>query len=413
MNDNIDILIMDDRDEKINAITQFLKAECNISEKNIHVSRTLNEGRTKLRETYFDLLILDLVMPNMNGEEANYEDAPKFIDEIYQDRDFNLPNQIIGFTAHEEEYENLKHRFEDKLWSLIKYKTGDSSWKNKIRLKVNHLVHSKKRLAISIIERHKHNIGVICALDEEFDQMRKAFGGDWKQINLDGFPIPAYSKTINTAEGNEYKVCAICIGQAGLISASSMTAITIKTFNLDYIFMTGIAAGFKGRDLHLGDVVISKLIVEPIIGKLIQDEGNIDLRKEIHSINSESRILSMAQDLASDQEFISDFNKVLRTNNYLDGRENVQIHSSPTVSVPFVIGSEIMMSKLQEDGDRKLAALDMEGYGFYQAASLLKTPCLWIKSISDLGDENKDDCFHKICSYASALFLYKLIKEKL
>lgn len=59
-----------------------------------------------------------------------------------------------------------------------------------------------------------------------------------------------------------------------------------------------------------------------------------------------------------------------------------------------------------------LYILYMECYRFYKAASQLKMPCLCIKSISDLGYQNKDNYSHQICSYASAMFLYKLLLLK-
>lgn len=39
--------------------------------------------------------------------------------------------------------------------------------------------------------------------------------------------------------------------------------------------------------------------------------------------------------------------------------------------------------------------------------------CLWIKGIADFANSKKGDNYHKRASYASALFLYKLIKETL
>ena len=63
--------------------------------------------------------------------------------------------------------------------------------------------------------------------------------------------------------------------------------------------------------------------------------------------------------------------------------------------------------------DRKLQALDMEGFGLYSAARAMNKGCLWIKGIADFANSKKGDDYHKRASYASALFLYKLIKETL
>ncbi|MCM1141161.1 MAG: hypothetical protein NC453_21555 [Muribaculum sp.] len=410
---SISILIMDDSEHKTTAIKNLLIDECGLSKESIDTASTINEGRTRLRNSYYDLLILDLVMPNLTGEEADHEAAPKFIDEIYEGHGFKLPNQIIGFTAYDEEYENLKLRFEEKLWSIIKYSQGEINWKNRIRSKVNHLLNSKSRLIESIISKNKFDVGIICALSEEFLEMKKAFGDKWKRENDIDFPVPIYSTELVTANANTIRICALCIGEVGLVPATAMTTAMILTFSPQALFMTGITAGFKDRDLKLGDLVISKSVSEPIIGKIVGDDNKIELKREYHVLKTDVKLYGYAQELSSDVEFISDFNKHLKTINLLQEGSNLKIICAPTVSVPFVVGNGALMEKLKGQGDRKLTALDMEGYGMYHSSNLLNVPCIWIKSVSDLGDTQKDDKYHKIGAYASGYFIYKLIKETL
>lgn len=410
---SISILIMDDSEQKTTAIKNLLIEECGLSKDTIDIVGTINEGRTRLRESFYDLLILDLVMPNLIGEEADHEAAPKFIDEIYEGHGFKLPNQIIGFTAYDEEYENLKLRFEEKLWSIIKYSQGEINWKNRIRSKVNHLLNSKSRMIESFTSKNKYDVGIVCALREEFSEMKKAFGEHWKrEIDID-FPVSIYSTEVVTANAKTIRICAVCIGEAGLVPATAMTTAIILKFSPQILFMTGITAGFTDRDLKLGDLVISKSVSEPIIGKIVGDDNEIELKREYHVLNTDVKLYGCAQELSSDDEFISDFNKHLRSVNLLYGVPDLKIICAPTVSVPFVVGNGALMEKLKEQGDRKLTALDMEGYGMYHSSNLLNVPCIWVKSVSDLGNQQKDDNYHKIGAYASGYFIYKLIKETL
>ena len=67
---------------------------------------------------------------------------------------------------------------------------------------------------------------------------------------------------------------------------------------------------------------------------------------------------------------------------------------------------------LQKD-ERKLQALDMEGFALYTTAHTLDKKALWIKSVSDFADVKKTDDHHKTCCYASGAFLYEFIKEML
>ena len=109
---------------------------------------------------------------------------------------------------------------------------------------------------------------------------------------------------------------------------------------------------------------------------------------------------------------MSEINLVLREKNLLDNEKNIKAVVAPTVCGPFVVASESMVEKIN-GLDRKLQALDMEGFGLYSAARAMNKGCLWIKGIGDFANSKKGDNYHKRASYASALFLYKLIKETL
>ena len=63
--------------------------------------------------------------------------------------------------------------------------------------------------------------------------------------------------------------------------------------------------------------------------------------------------------------------------------------------------------------ERKLQALDMEGFALYVTAHTLDKKALWIKAVSDFADIKKADSHHKACCFASGTFLYEFIREML
>lgn len=79
---------------------------------------------------------------------------------------------------------------------------------------------------------------------------------------------------------------------------------------------------------------------------------------------------------------------------------------------PFVVASSTFIEDLQRD-ERKLQALDMEGFALYATAHTLDKKALWIKSVSDFADIKKSDGHHKTCCFASGIFLYEFIREML
>ena len=75
--------------------------------------------------------------------------------------------------------------------------------------------------------------------------------------------------------------------------------------------------------------------------------------------------------------------------------------------------------EMEEKRDRNLSGLEMEGYGLYEAVHKYnginyednrpKVQVLLIKGVSDVGDPEKDDQFHKYGKQISAAFVYKFL----
>ena len=90
---------------------------------------------------------------------------------------------------------------------------------------------------------------------------------------------------------------------------------------------------------------------------------------------------------------------------------DVKFYIAKTVCGPFVVASSAIVDILK-CSDRKLQASDMESYGLYLTAHSLEKQALWIKAVCDFADRSKGDAYHKSCSYASAAFLFQMLKEK-
>lgn len=410
----INVLIIDDTDSKISRIKSVIEKNCEIPTENIDIAKSINSGRKLLTSKDYDLLVLDLVLPLNDDEEADQEEAPKFIDEIYANERINIPNQIIGLTQFEEYYSSLKERFEDKVWYLLKYEQSKNDWITKLQNKIIHLRKNKELILKSIQDSNKYNIGIVCALQEEFIQLKNAFDKlEWIKLNKIGLPYDFYTSTINTIYGNSHKIIIACTGKPGVVPTSILATSMYNTFNVDYLFMTGFCAGFKSDDISLGDIVVAESIQDYGTGKIKDDEsGNMKLLKELHQIPANYELTTKVNTFISNSENIDKVNAALRKVNLKDDRTNLKALLGPTVCGPFVVTSESLMTSLKEDS-RKLKSLDMEGFGLYLTSYALDRKCLWIKSIADLGDKDKGDDYHKMCSYASSVFLYHFIKESL
>lgn len=409
----VNILIMDDKPEKIESVKKVLVDDCGISEQFIDCATTISEGRCLLSENYYELLILDLVMPLYQDDEANHDEAPNFVDEIFDNPNIKEPNQIIGLTAYDEEYDALKTRFEEKLWKLIKFSDANLNWRNPIKNSVFHLIRMKRNMMESIEAKDRYDIGIICALHEEFSILLEAFGKDkWSNKRLEGIPVPIKICSLTSVTGEEYKIVAACAGKPGMVATASLAMSLFDKTGIDKLFMTGITAGFESDSIHLCDIMIAKSAMDYASGKLVEegiDEKKIQLLKEIQLMPANMELQSLADQLATDEEQMSKFNQHLKSV-HLNGERDSKAHVTPVACGPFVVASQEAIKMIAEP-DRKLRALDMEAYGLYYAAYLCQKKALWIKGVSDFANSSKGDAYHQKASYGSAYFLYLLIKE--
>jgi nucleoside phosphorylase len=78
-------------------------------------------------------------------------------------------------------------------------------------------------------------------------------------------------------------------------------------------------------------------------------------------------------------------------------------------SGPYVLASKNYLNTLIQS-DRKLSGIDMEGFGIFRAAQFYEgTIPIFIKAISDFGDEAKNDNLHDYASFVSAKLVMSFI----
>ena len=94
----LDILIIDDKEQKIDNLRKVI---CSISEEiNVEEAQTIVDAREKMRDSSYDLLILDMVIPELEGEEPSRTGGSDFLTEIYENPDIKRPLQVSGLTEY-------------------------------------------------------------------------------------------------------------------------------------------------------------------------------------------------------------------------------------------------------------------------------------------------------------------------
>ncbi len=410
------VLIMDDTPEKTEKIKSVLTGKCLLSESEITIAKSINSGRRLLSGNRYDLLILDLVMPVNDGEEVGAEGQSEgFVDEMSRVGRLNKPIYIIALSQYEQKIEENKRAYSKKLWKLIHYNLKETDWEDVLQDAVDTIIETKKMLLEAMKKENKFDIGILCALPEEFEMMKAATAINWEMKENDNSPFNLYSAQIRTENGHSLRLLACCSNVPGMQAASVTATYLLSRYDLSMLFMTGFCAGFKKNTIHRGDLFIADSEYDYGSGKLARNQNDEQILSTEHKQYPCSYELIGKINAFIAEEDVSNklYNELQNVNLLQDEMSVPSIHVAPGTCGSYVVGDEGFMKKLLDKGNRKLTGLDMEGYGLYLAGHMLKKDCIMVKGIADYGDGVKDDKYHKTCSYGSAWMVMKFIKTML
>lgn len=403
----IKILIVEDNVEKLKRISSFLNNVCNIPNDDIEYAGSVNDGRAALMGKSYDLLLLDLVLPVNSGDDPSPENGTGFLEEIHYNPNINIPIHIIGLTEFEQVFKDFYETFEDKLWGLINFKVQDNDWVEKLKSKIFYLQNFKSRYQLFIEEKSKYDVAIITALNIEFEQLVKT--GKWSKVSNEDDQLIYYETVINTKSNNNVKVIASCINQMGMQASAAVGAKIITKFSPKYVFITGICAGLKEKNVNLGDIIIATQCWDYESGKIVEGKnGELLFKPDMKLIPTDQGMLSKLTDFSNKKNLLSSIS------NEFNGKRPdtyMRIIFGSVGTGPYVLSSKQYLQKLT-DADRKLIGIDMEGFGIYKAAQFHKnTFPIFIKGVSDFGDHEKGDDYQTYAAYVSSSLAMSFIYE--
>lgn len=407
------ILIIDDNPDKIYELQETIKQ---IGD-NVQVDYELEVKKAccVLEKRYYDLLILDVQLPSIDHRGGVAEKGGIQILEMISEMDsINKPAQIIGLTAFDENYEEVKREFENKLWHLVKYSKSSIEWKNQILEKIEYLLLSRECFERSIpkkIEDICIDCVIITAVDNEFNTVIKC-GFTWKQYQREGDPTRYYYTTFEK-NGNTLKLLLVKQNQMGMSASSMLTTKIIEAFSPKLVCMVGIAGGRK-EEVNLGDIIIASESWDYGSGKIRPKSASsgFELSPEPHQIG----ISAACKEYLSD-DFSKQLYQVRMKWNESNGKEinhDIKIHIGALASGASVVQDDKMIAEYILPQNRKVLGLDMETYGVYYAAKNAynkKVEFLSIKAVSDFADSSKNDDYQLYSAFVSTHFLLENLHD--
>lgn len=136
----IKVLVVDDLQTKRERIVKAILDNHDILEKNIVQAKCVNEAKKILYQEYFDLMILDLVLPIEDEGESNAKNATGLLNNIEINPSIHPPIHIVGISGYKDQVEEHHQDFSKKLWNLIDYEENSSTWEDQLQSIIFHLV---------------------------------------------------------------------------------------------------------------------------------------------------------------------------------------------------------------------------------------------------------------------------------
>lgn len=410
------VLIVDDTQEKIIEIRKVLEGFVENPD-DVPICGCIREALKACSSTRYDLVILDLFIPNKAGEDPNPTNAQSFLKIIKEDDDYICPVFVIGITRAQDLTE-YKSFFEAETMQVLYYADNDDTWKEQLRNRLSYLSGVKRKLGITY--EYDYDVAIINALQTpEHEIMKETLGAQWNEVNLDDDKTTTYYEAeLQSVEGRRIR-CISCYAplMASTASASLATKVILR-FHPKYLFMTGFCAAIKGNDIAYGDILVSSNVWDGMSGKyteVTKKDGTTEL-----TFQPDYRQLSLNSDLVNIVNRLKDKKELLASiKQEFDGvkpKSELKIHVGPMASVPAVIASDKKIAELKIHA-RKMIGIEMESYGVFYAAEhahhLKPIYTASIKSVADLADKRKTSKYQPYASYTSASIVKYIIENEL
>jgi len=404
MRSTLSILIIEDDATKLESISTALIGQSDISRDDIVSTGCIKGARHHLKESSFDLLILDLNVPlDANGTPVQSAGHSLLV-QVYQSARYNRPRHVIFVSRYVEQIRKLQLDAIGRSWHSIQYRSDSDAWRNELLEKVEYIASSEQQRKTS---EFGADCAFITALDkpelEAFEQM-----GKWRDVSS------THSRVLEThipaAQGKDLHFVATAAPQMGCTASAISTSQIIAQFRPRLVIMSGIAAGFKS-EVSIGDILAAEASWEWQSGKFLQSGKRAKFLHAPSPIRASPELITKVRNRNLVRRLVSSL---------MDGwsgapRADPQLRIGPVVSGCSVVASTSVTRQIKSQ-HRKVLGLEMETYGVYYACSAAlrsKPHFISLKAVCDYADSKKNDNAQRFAAFVSARFCFSFAHEHL
>lgn len=396
MKNNVRILIVDDEYEKVKLIG-------NLIEEDVELESVTNskDAVKKLTKEQYDVLIIDLQIPDMLGAEINEIGGKELLEYLQANDDVYKPAHILGITSHQDSYDECKKTFYESGWSLLKSTDDPGTIKKILKAKINYSLNPPQNYDIAILTALPH-VELEAVLD---------LPCDWIPINFEDDCNIYYSTVVTTSSGKEISIITTSCSNMGIANASAITMKLALKYKPEYIFMTGISAGIEGK-VALGDILVASICWDWGSGKQTIEDGKPTFKAAPNQVNMHPTLKSKFDSIATNRNYIDDIYRVWKANK---PPTTLNVHVGPLASGAVVLEDPAIVDMIKSQ-HRNLIGVEMEAYGVAVAAELsadIAPKVIIIKSVCDFADPEKNDKWQPYAAYTSTNLAYQFILNEL
>jgi len=398
----VKVLIVDDQyDLKVRTTFKVLN-ELGV-ESIKHVVSSFDAIKEMSTENY-DLLILDLHIPQRLGDEIDPEGGRSLLKYLELNPKINKPTEVLGVTAQREAYNEAVEFFRDRGWTMLLDSDGSG-----IRPQLETIL----RTQISHIGRagSECDLFIITALAHTELQAVLALNCKWEPLKLQNRPEVFYKGHFTDKHGKSRTLCATSLPTMGMTAAAAVSAYVCAAFKPRYLIMAGIAAGIPGK-ANLGDILVASPSWDWGSGKLTVRDGKPYFLSAPTQISLDQNIHALLSALSAEKRYLGEIFlgwKGLRPAHELSLRVGPIASGAVVLEDP----STVDLIKAQH---RATVGIEMEAFGVMSAAYYAGAngpKAIIIKSVCDFADPEKNDEWQGYAAYTSAEFAFRLITKEL
>lgn len=396
------VLIVDDEIDKATAIVQAF-AEAGVVPSSIIHHTNASAARSELQRSRFDLLIVDIRIPSILGQNLSDRGGFDFLDMLKADSNASIPAEVLFITGRDELVGLARTEAANRGAVLLEF-SKPAVWRPLLIGKANwHKLSGTRTPNCSM------HVALITALNSpEFEAVQN-LPYNWRPHRYVGDPTQYHFGQVSRSD-IVINVVAACASRKGMPSSSALAAKMVSTFSPRYLIMAGICAGIEGK-VSFGDVVVGDPTWDYGSGKrALQDDGSPVFQVAPYQAPLDPEIRAVAELISRDTVLLRSI-KANWPGNTPEGILRAVV--APMASGASVLADNTIAREafLQQ---RDLTAIEMEAYGVMAAVEYATAPkplAVVVKSVCDFADPEKRDKWQAYAAYTSAAFVDQLLRH--